>query len=88
MPPSNDEDIVDKVIGNPAFDQLYGYHIFFRRAAIPIFLFIMGLFTYAILDGFLSHQTSLTISFVVAGLSLGPILNLERYFGVVMSRRK
>tara|TARA_Y100000588_G_scaffold342801_1_gene387861 strand:+ start:161 stop:427 length:267 start_codon:yes stop_codon:yes gene_type:complete len=88
MPPGNDEDIVDKVIGNPAFDQLYGYHIFFRRAAIPILLFIIGLFTYTVLDQFLSHQASLTASFVVAGLLLGPVLNLERYFGVVMSRKK
>ncbi len=88
MPPGNDEDIVDKVIGNPAFDQLFGYHIFFRRAAIPILLFIIGLFTYTVLDEYLSHQANLTVSFVAAGLSLGPVLNLERYFGVVMSRKK
>ncbi|MBR80013.1 MAG: hypothetical protein CMA88_04440 [Euryarchaeota archaeon] len=88
MPPGNDEDIVDKVIGNPAFDQLFGYHIFFRRAAIPILLFIIGLFTYTVLDEYMSHQASLTVSFVAAGLSLGPVLNLERYFGVVMSRKK
>ena len=49
--PSRDEDnIVDKAIGNPAFDQLFGYHIFFRRAAIPVILFLLGLFSYTLID--------------------------------------
>tara|TARA_B100000902_G_scaffold138890_1_gene137031 strand:- start:557 stop:820 length:264 start_codon:yes stop_codon:yes gene_type:complete len=79
--------IVDKVIGNPAFDQIYGYHIFFRRAAIPVALFLLGLLTYTLVDPYFSHDTSLTISFVLVGLSLGPILNLERYVGVILSRK-
>jgi|TARA_B100000959_G_scaffold9332_1_gene9435 hypothetical protein len=83
----NGPELVDKVIGNPAFEQLGGYHIFFRRAAIPLLLFVIGLLTYTILDRFLSHQTNLIISFVVVGLSLGPILNLERYFGILRSRK-
>ena len=79
--PSRDEDnIVDKAIGNPAFDQLFGYHIFFRRAAIPVILFLLGLFSYTLIDSLfsISSDTNLTISFVIVGLSLGPILNLER----------
>ena len=78
--PSRDEDnIVYKAIGNPAFDQLFGYHIFFRRAAIPVILFLLGLFSYTLIDSLfsMSSDTNLTISFVIVGLSLGPILNLE-----------
>jgi|TARA_Y100001970_G_scaffold284541_1_gene402132 hypothetical protein len=88
--PSRDEDnIVDKAIGNPAFDQLFGYHIFFRRAAIPVILFLLGLFSYTLIDSLfsMSSDTNLTISFVIVGLSLGPILNLERYIGVLLSKK-
>lgn len=87
MPPKEDDTIVDKAIGNPAFDQMFGYHIFFRRAAIPVLLFLIGLFSYSIFDPFLSSQNTLTISFVIAGLSLGPILNLERYMGSILSKK-
>ena len=62
--PSRDEDnIVDKAIGNPAFDQLFGYHIFFRRAAIPVILFLLGLFSYTLIDSLfsISSDTNLTI---------------------------
>jgi len=88
--PSRDEDnIVDKAIGNPAFDQLFGYHIFFRRAAIPVILFLLGLFSYTLIDSLfsMSSDTNLTISFVIVGLSLGPILNLERYIGFLLSKK-
>ena len=88
--PSRDEDnIVDKAIGNPAFDHLFGYHIFFRRAAIPVILFLLGLFSYTLIDSLfsISSDTNLTISFVIVGLSLGPILNLERYIGVLLSKK-
>ena len=83
------ENIVDKAIGNPAFDQLFGYHIFFRRAAIPVILFLLGLFSYTLIDSLfsMSSDTNLTISFVIVGLSLGPILNLERYIGVLLSKK-
>jgi len=89
MPPEDKENIVDKAIGNPAFDQLFGYHIFFRRAAIPVILFLTGLFTYSVLDSLtnMSDDTILTVSFVVVGLSLGPILNLERYLGILLSKK-
>ncbi len=50
MAPREDETIVDKAIGNPAFDQMFGYHIFFRRAAIPVLLFLIGLLSYTIFD--------------------------------------
>ena len=89
MPVRDEENIVDKAIGNPAFDQLFGYHIFFRRAAIPVLLFLLGLLSYTIIDSLFtfSSDTILTISFVIVGLSLGPILNLERYLGVLLSRK-
>ena len=89
MPSRDEENIVDKAIGNPAFDQLFGYHIFFRRAAIPVILFLLGLFSYTLIDSLfsISSDTNLTISFVIVGLSLGPILNLERYMGVLLSRK-
>ena len=83
------ENIVDKAIGNPAFDQLYGYHIFFRRAAIPVILFLIGLLSYTLIDSLfsISSDTNLTISLVIVGLSLGPILTLERYMGVLLSKK-
>jgi len=89
MPVRDEENIVDKAIGNPAFDQLFGYHIFFRRAAIPVLLFLLGLLSYTIIDSLFtfSSDTILTISFVIVGLSLGPILNLERYLGVLLSKK-
>ena len=89
MPARDEENIVDKAIGNPAFDQLFGYHIFFRRAAIPVLLFLLGLLSYTMIDSLFSFSsdTILTISFVIVGLSLGPILNLERYMGVLLSRK-
>ena len=89
MPSRDDDNIVDKAIGNPAFDQLFGYHIFFRRAAIPVILFLLGLFSYTLIDSLfsISSDTNLTISFVIVGLSLGPILNLERYIGVLLSKK-
>ena len=89
MPARDEENIVDKAIGNPAFDQLFRYHIFFRRAAIPVLLFLLGLLSYTIIDSLFtfSSDTILTISFVIVGLSLGPILNLERYLGVLLSKK-
>jgi hypothetical protein len=87
MSPREDETVVDKAIQNPAFDQMFGYHIFFRRAAIPVLLFLIGLLSYTIFDSFLSSQNTLTLSFIVVGLSLGPILNLERYMGALLSRK-
>ena len=89
MPSRDEENIVDKAIGNPAFDQLFGYHIFFRRAAIPVILFLLGLFSYTLIDSLfsISSDTNLTISFVIVGLSLGPILNLERYMGFLLSKK-
>tara|TARA_B100001113_G_C20824017_1_gene498004 strand:+ start:421 stop:684 length:264 start_codon:yes stop_codon:yes gene_type:complete len=87
MSASDRETIVDKAIGNPAFDQMFGYHIFFRRAAIPVLLFLIGLLSYTLFDSFLSAQNNLTLSFVIVGLSLGPILNLERYMGTVLSKK-
>ncbi len=89
MPAGDEDNIVDKAIGNPAFDQLFGYHIFFRRAAIPVLLFLIGILSYTMIESLFSFSsdTTLTISFVIVGLSLGPILNLERYMGVLLSRK-
>jgi hypothetical protein len=86
MSDDKEPEFLDRVIGNPAFEQMGGYHIFFRRAAIPILLFVIGLFTYTVLANFLSHGTNLVASFAVVGLSIGPILNLERYYGTVRSK--
>ena len=88
MPEEDSPELVDQLLGNPAFDQLGVYHIFFRRAAIPILLFLIGLLTYTLLDSILSHQINIVVSFVVVGLSVGPILNLERYYGAILSRKR
>ena len=70
MPAGDEDNIVDKAIGNPAFDQLFGYHIFFRRAAIPVLLFLIGILSYTMLESLFSFSsdTTLTISFVIVGL--------------------
>ena len=82
------KELVDKVITNPSFDRMGGYHIFFRRAAIPLLLFIIGLLVYSILESFLPHDTNIILTSIIVGLSLGPILNLERYYGMIRSNGK
>ncbi len=88
MPEDEAPELVDQVIGNPSFDRLGGYYIFFRRAAIPLFLFIIGLFTYTVLQSLTSNQNALVLSFIVVGLTLGPISNLERYYGILMAKKR
>ena len=50
MPAGDEDNIVDKAIGNPAFDQLFGYHIFFRRAAIPFYCSLIGILSYTMIE--------------------------------------
>ena len=57
MPAGDEDNIVDKAIGNPAFDQLFGYHIFFRRAAIPVLLFLIGILSYTMLESLFSFSS-------------------------------
>tara|TARA_B100000085_G_scaffold124171_1_gene112985 strand:+ start:530 stop:796 length:267 start_codon:yes stop_codon:yes gene_type:complete len=81
-------ELIDKVISNPSFDRMGGYHIFFRRVAIPLLLFIIGLLIYSILENFLTHDTNIILTCIIVGLSIGPILNLERYYGMIRSNGK
>ena len=78
MPAGDEDNIVDKAIGNPAFDQLFGYHIFFRRAAIPVLLFLIGILSYTMIESLFrfSSDTTLTISFVIVGLSLLSLIHI------------
>ena len=80
--------LIDKVISNPSYDRMGGYHIFFRRVAIPLLLFIIGLLIYSILENFLPHDSNIIITSIIVGLSLGPILNFERYYGLIRSIKK
>ena len=74
------DQMVDRVIDNPAYDMFGGYHIFLRRVTIPIILILVFMMFYDFLSKFLSDDLTLILSALITGLSVGPILGLERYF--------
>ena len=76
------EDMVDRVIDNPAYDMLGGYHMFLRRVTIPILLILIFMIVYDFLLGYLSSDLTLILSALVTGLSVGPIIGLETYFAM------
>ena len=76
------EEMVDRVIDNPAYDMLGGYHMFLRRVTIPILLVLIFMIVYDFLLGYLSSDLTLILSALVTGLSVGPIIGLETYFGM------
>jgi|TARA_B110000495_G_scaffold152570_1_gene135582 hypothetical protein len=65
-------DLVDNAIDNPAYELFGGYGIFLRRLFIPIIIALVGIFTYDLTGNQI-------LSAIIAGLSVGPIFNLERY---------
>ena len=74
------DQMVDRVIDNPAYDMFGGYHIFLRRVTIPIILILVFMMVYDFLSKFLSDDTTMILSALITGRSVGPILGLERYF--------
>ena len=68
-------ELLDDAIDNPAFELLGGYHLFLRRFLIPLILAILFLFIYDLFD-------NLIFSSIITGLSVGPIINLEKYLAV------
>jgi uncharacterized membrane protein len=76
------EEMVDRVIDNPAYDMLGGYHMFLRRVTIPILLILIFMIVYDFLLGYLSSDLTLILSALVTGLSVGPIIGLETYFAM------
>jgi hypothetical protein len=76
------EDMVDRVIDNPAYDMFGGYHMFLRRVTIPILLILIFMIVYDFLLGYLSSDLTLILSALVTGLSVGPIIGLETYFAI------
>ena len=74
------DQMVDRVIDNPAYDMFGGYHMFLRRVTIPILLILIFMIVYDFLLGYLSGDLTLILSALITGLSVGPILGLERYF--------
>ena len=76
------EEMVDRVIDNPAYDMLGGYHMFLRRVTIPILLILILMIVYDFLLGYLSSDLTLILSALVTGLSVGPIIGLETYFAM------
>ncbi len=75
------DEMVDRVIDNPAYDMFGGYHLFLRRVTIPIILILIAMMVYTFLSGYFSDDLTLILTALVTGLSVGPILGLERYFG-------
>jgi hypothetical protein len=73
-------ELLDDAIDNPAFELLGGYHLFLRRFIIPLILAILFLFVYDLFDNVL-------FAAIVTGLSVGPIINLERYLAIIKQRK-
>tara|TARA_B100001778_G_scaffold309917_1_gene291704 strand:+ start:462 stop:710 length:249 start_codon:yes stop_codon:yes gene_type:complete len=73
-------ELLDDAIDNPAFELLGGYHLFLRRFLIPLILAILFLFIYDLFD-------NIIFSAIITGLSVGPIINLERYLAVRKLRK-
>ena len=67
------EDLIDRMIENPAYDQMGGYQIFLRRFAIPVIMILIALFIYTSLDEYVSSSWNLVITSIITGSSLGPI---------------
>ena len=76
------DEMVDRVLNNPAYDMLGGYHMFLRRVAIPILLILIFMIVYDFLLKYLSSDLTLILSALVTGLSVGPIIGLETYFAM------
>ena len=81
------DDLIDRMIENPAYDQMGGYQIFLRRFAIPVIMILIALFIYTSLDGYVSSSWNLVITSVITGSSLGPILAAERYLAMRKSKK-
>ena len=75
------DEMVDRGIDNPAYDMFGGYHLFLRRVTIPIILILIAMMVYTFLSGYFSDDLTLILTALVTGLSVGPILGLERFFG-------
>ena len=76
------DEMVDRVLNNPAYDMLGGYHMFLRRVNIPILLILIFMIVYDFLLGYLSSDLTLILSALATGLSVGPILGIETYFAM------
>ena len=50
------EDLIDRMIENPAYDQMGGYQIFLRRFAIPVIMILIAPFIYTSLDEYVSSS--------------------------------
>ena len=81
------DQMVDRVIDNPAYDMFGGYHIFLRRVTIRILLILIFMIVYDFLLRYLSGDLTLILSALITGLSVGPILGLERYFAEHRQRK-
>ena len=76
------EEMIDRIIDNPAYDQMGGYQIFLRRFAIPVIMILISLFVYTSMDQYISSSLNIVVTAVLTGSSLGPILALERYLAL------
>ena len=81
------DQMVARVIDNPAYDMFGGYHMFLRRVTIPMLLSLLFMIVYDFLLGYLSSDLTLILSALITGLSVGPILGLERYFAEHRQRK-
>ena len=81
------DQMVDRVIDNPAYEMFGGYPMFLRRVPIPILLILIFMIVYDFLLRYLTSDITLILSALVTGLSVGPIFGLERYFAEIRQRK-
>ena len=81
------DQMVDRVIDNPAYEMFGGYHMFLRRVTLPLLLILIFMIVYDFLLRYLSGDLTLILSALITGLSVGPILGLERYFAEHRQRK-
>ena len=84
---SRASEIIDQVTENPAFDGLGGYYIFLRRVMIPLLLMGICLSSYSLMTTWFEHGISIVASALLTGLSVGPILTLEKMYGLWIKRQ-
>ena len=75
-------DIIDKMMTDPANDLFGGYYPFLRRMVLPLVFILISIFVYTLSD------ENMLVSAIVTGLSIGPVLILERIMIINLIKQK
>lgn len=74
-------EILNKMMDDPANDLFGGYYPFLRRIVLPFVFIMIFLFMFD-----LSNE-SMTISAIITGLMLGPVLAIERMIVIYLLKQ-